>query len=317
MSKIGDSVISSYFRTVGKPTGKDVKMLGAKVYVGQVERVHFTDDATNVSKQFVEYDVSVRDENGGQTIYKNVRAEGPLGGSNDFSEIILEPNEFPFRGKLNTSNIFSNKNGTLVYLAFRDNSLDKPYIEGCVDHPRAPSAVRSDGIRYLAQFRGVEFNINKEGELIITYNGGKSADGSNPRASTAPTTVKIDQNGDFSITNNKNHQFTISRNDSKITISVPNNTFEIDQTAGTITSTNANGKIFKLDTHQTLGQGSEPIVLGDTLFNMLDTFLSSVISGIVPGTPGQNAASLISIKNAATTLQGVLANFKSTNSRTD
>lgn len=222
MPKIGDSVISSYFKAVEKPTGESTKRLGSKVYIGQVEKVHFVDDVTNVSKQFVEYDVSVRDENGGQTVYKNVIAEGHRGGSNDFSETILEPNEFPFQGKLDTSNIFSNKNGTLVYVAFRDNSLDKPYIEGCIDHPRAPSARRADGIRHLSEFRGVEFNINKDGEVILTYNGGKNSDGSNPRPDTAPTTLKIDSEGDLSITNKAGQTFKISRSEDTMTMTFAN-----------------------------------------------------------------------------------------------
>ena len=102
-----------------------------------------------------------------------------------------------------------------------------------------------------------------------------------------------------------------------ITLTDTENIVEIDKNAETITSTNKKGKIFKLDTHQTLGQGLEPVVLGETLFDMLDDFLTDIIIGITPGSPGHNAASLIEIRDAATTLQGILATFKSTNSRTD
>jgi len=103
----------------------------------------------------------------------------------------------------------------------------------------------------------------------------------------------------------------------KITITDTVNIVEVDKIAQTITSTNGQGKIFRLDNKQILGAGTEPVVLGDTLFTMLDDFLSSIISGILPGSPGQNAASLLAIKDSASTLQGVLATFKSPNSTTD
>lgn len=96
-----------------------------------------------------------------------------------------------------------------------------------------------------------------------------------------------------------------------------NNSIKIDSSTNTITITNSNNKIFELNTKQILGQGTEPLVLGTTWFNMMNTFLTSVINGITPGTTGQNANSLIAIQQAATTLKNTLPNLKSTNSFTD
>ena len=198
MPKHGDgSVISSYFSAAPAQTGQNIKNQGGKTLIGQVERIHFVDDATNVSKQFVEYDVSVRNESGGQTVYKNIRSAGSLGGANDFEETILESNEFAFSGLLATSNIFKNKNGTLVYISFRDGSLDKPYIDSTVDHPRLSGATRADGIRKKGEFRGLGWEINKDGEFTLTYRGNRQPNGELVRADSGPTEVKIDKEGDI------------------------------------------------------------------------------------------------------------------------
>ena len=77
---------------------------------GQVDVNHFVDDDTNLSKKFVEYDVSVRDAFGGQSTYKNLRKLAIAFGTNDFDETILEGNEVAFEGKLEVGNIFNNKN---------------------------------------------------------------------------------------------------------------------------------------------------------------------------------------------------------------
>lgn len=171
------TVVSSYFSVGAASSGADIKDQGMKTLIGQVEKVHFTDDATNVSKKFVEYDVSVRDEKGGQTTLQNVRQMNKLGGTNDYEETILEPNAFAFTGKLDTSNIFTNKNGTLVYIDFRDGSFDKPYISGCIPHPKKVGAKKADGIRMKGEFRGFNWNIDKDGNVLLVVQGAKTPAG--------------------------------------------------------------------------------------------------------------------------------------------
>lgn len=200
MPKLPDgTVVPSYFKLKKQDTGKDIKDQGMRTVIGQVAKVHFVDDSTNVSKKFVEYDVVVRDESGGQTTLKNVRQESQLGGGNDYEETILEPSDVAYAGKLDASNLFANKNGTIVYVSFRDGSLDKPYIEGAVIHPKRVGAKRADGIRKLGEFRGVEWNINSDGELTITYRGNRKPNGELVRPNSGPTVIKIDKNGVFTV----------------------------------------------------------------------------------------------------------------------
>ena len=69
-------------------------------------------------------------------------------------------------------------------------------------------------------------------------------------------------------------------------------------------------KVGKLGTLDILG-ASESFVKGDTLFNIWNTYLTALSTGIVPGDPVANAASLTAIKFAAASLQAQLATILS------
>jgi hypothetical protein len=168
---------SSYFKTKSKTSGQDISDMGLRMKEGQVLKIHFTDDATNKSKKYVEYDVLARDAKGGMVTYQNCRYIQDISGLNDFSEQVLEPNEVAIQGKLDTSNFSSNMNGTMVVLAFLDGSFAKPVIIGGFSHKKNTGATKADGIRKKSEFRGVEFFINKDGEFSITQKGVRKPDG--------------------------------------------------------------------------------------------------------------------------------------------
>ncbi len=293
MSKLQDgSIISSYFNIGAPETGVDIKEQGGKTVVGQIDKVHFVDDPTNVSKKFIEYDVNVRNEQGGQTTFKNVRATGPLGGFNDNSETILEPNDVALKGKLDISNTFINKNGTLVYVSFRDNSLDKPYIEGAIDHPARTGATRAEGIHKKGEFRGLQWEINKLGEFILTYRGSRTANGTLEREDTGPTEIKIDQNGNFSFSNNESQSITVSRTDKTIIVTDGTNTITIDKTSNKITLAagatlinidGATGKIELTGSLVDVGEAASALaVLGPQMIAWLNTHAHDYISPAIP-----------------------------------
>jgi hypothetical protein len=212
------SVLTSYFNYKDAPSGSTVYDQGSQLMLGQVEKVHFVDDALNRSKKYVEYDVSVRDAGGGQSLYKNVRQLTNLGGTNDHAETVLESNEFAFEGKLDSSNIFKNKNGSIVILAFLNKSIEKPFILGCIAHPKRDGATREDGIRNLMEFRGLEVEIDKDGALRVSYNGSRAADGELDRPETSLTNLTIDKDGRFRIEDNEAQSVTLDRVSKKINV---------------------------------------------------------------------------------------------------
>ena len=206
------SVISQFFETTDKSmSGSDVYDQGLRLMVGQVDKVHYVDDKSNISKKHIEYDVSVRNGKGGQTTLRNIRKVDLLGGTNDQDETVFEPSEFAQKGKLNTSNFFVNKNGTTVLVAFIDGSTDKPIIIAAIQHPNKQGAKRADGIRRKGEFRGVQWEVNKHGELTITYQSDRAPDGKLRRKDTGPTIIKIDKTGALSIRDNENQLIKMDR----------------------------------------------------------------------------------------------------------
>lgn len=219
MPRNGDgSVVSSFFKMGQAPDGDTIYSQGAVMIVGQIDKIHFIDDASNISKKFVEYDVNVRDEKGGQIVIRNARCMAMLSSTNDFDETVLEANEYAFSGKLEPANFFINKNGTTVILACLNGSKDKPFIIGTLQHPKKLGAKRADGVRKIGEFRGVAWNINKDGELIINQRGARSADGK-LKSTVVDTEFKLDKNGNVSLSDQESNKIYLDRENRKIVIS--------------------------------------------------------------------------------------------------
>lgn len=204
--------------------------------------------------------------------------------------------------------------GDLVYLECDSGVQEYPFAwgnetKGLNSAPEIPSKFRRDIPTNRGFYTpGGHFIEMDDGEATITQNP------DDKQFTTDSKGIRV-----TSSTGNKIHISEDPATGEQILIEAKNgNKIKMDTTSNEILITNIEGKIFQLvDNKQILGQGTEHMVLGDTWFTMMDTFLSSVISGIMPGSPGQNAASLIAIKQAATALQGTLPTLKSPNSFTD
>lgn len=244
------SVISQFFQTQDKPTsGDDIYDQGLRLVVGQVEKIYYVDDQANISKKYVEYDVSVRDAKAGQSVLRNVRKVDLLGGANDQDEMILEPNQFASKGKLETSNFFINKNGTAVLVAFLDGSKDKPVILAAFQHPKQTGAKKADGVRRKGEFRGIQWEINKDGELIITQIGARTPDGKIPSKDKVLTVLKFDKAGNVTLTDKANDQIKLDNENTKVIIQsdTKGTKLELDGKNDKITTSNANGLKTEMD----------------------------------------------------------------------
>lgn len=244
------SIISQFFNIQDKPTsGDDVYDQGLRWVVGQVEKIHFVDDQSNISKTYVEYDVSIRDAKGGQSTLRNVRKADTLAGSNDYDELILEANEFASKGKLETSNFFKNKNGTTVIVGFIDGSKDKPVIICGLQHPTRKGAKRADGVRRVGEFRGIQWELNKDGELIITQQGPRGADGKLKASDKVLTVVKFDKDGNLIINDKATNQIKLNNTDVKVEIQSDSKgtKLELDGKNDKVTTTTAKGLKTELD----------------------------------------------------------------------
>lgn len=244
------SIISQFFQTQDKPTsGSDIYDQGLRLVVGQVEKVYYVDDQSNISKKYVEYDVSIRDAKAGQSVLRNVRKIDLLGGTNDHDELVLEPNQFASKGKLETSNFFVNKNGSTVLLAFIDGSKDKPIIIAAIQHPKQDGAKKADGVRRKGEFRGIQWEINKDGELIITQIGARSSDGKISSKDKVLTTFKLDKAGNVILTDHAKNQIKLDNENTKVIIQsdTKGTKVEVDGKSDKVTASTAGGLKMELD----------------------------------------------------------------------
>lgn len=266
------SIITQFFDVTSEPqSGKDIYDQGLKIVVGQVEKIYYVDDQYNVSKKFVEYDVSVRDAQGGQSVLRNLRFQNLLGGANDYDEIILEANEYASKGKLEVSNLFINKNGSTVIVASLDGSKDRPMIIGCLQHPKIDGAERSDGIRRKGEFRGLQWEINKDGEFTLTQQGARSADGKLKFTGALPSVISMLKDGSVTISTKSGAKLTLNSSEVKI------------EHGSTVINLDSSGKISLTGSLVDIGEGASALaVLGPQLVSWLNSHTHMSPGGLTP-----------------------------------
>lgn len=207
--------------------------MGSQLMLGQIEKVHYLDDQTNISKEVVEYDVIVKDAHGGQLIFRNVKRMERFGGLNDTSEEVLESNEHSSQGPLDLTNAPINKNGTMVIVAFLNNNFDRPFILGCITHPKKKGSNKSKGIHSSSEYRGVVREIDQNGNLTVTVNGAKKPDGKTKDATFTPVTFRFGKDG--KISTGSGHKISLISEQGKQQVKIETagkQLFVIDDTTG-------------------------------------------------------------------------------------
>ena len=307
-----------------------------KIILGQVVDVLYTDNKDNISKRYVEYRVRIC-EDCNESLIRNCRTMDSYGDQNDFQEHVYQPIT---NGSTDGTEPFLIKNGAIVIVGFIDGNKDSPVILGALQHPAIGNAktnteiseftpvgssksrdprlsklptvipgskekdVENGGQRILGEFQGLRWNINKDGELTILYQGPKDEQGKLTTPETQPTVIKINKDGEILFIDNLDQEIKISRKDQKILISSGNSTpdvIEIDRANKNIRldcgndESHETGKVWKVRTGKQailasprvsvggVGAG-EPLVLGNTwmaFYNaMIATQLNPVIAAI-------------------------------------
>ncbi|CAK0749535.1 hypothetical protein CCP1ISM_330002 [Azospirillaceae bacterium] len=215
----GGSLSPSDMKKVMNSIGK-----ANEVHLVTIREIYYVDDIKNKSKYQVEYNIRVEfgDRHGQE--YENVTAVNLYGGMMNISEMVYSPKEQTTKGDRNADDSYMfDHDGSQVVIAFMDGYPNKPFIIGGWNHTNNNvfATKKEDGVRKIEEFNGIRLNINKDGEFILTYYGGKRNSKTKKTAlpDTAPTTFKIDKDGSWSVDDKENQLIKISRKDKKITIS--------------------------------------------------------------------------------------------------
>lgn len=216
---------------------------------GQIVAISPIDDENNLSRKYTEYHVLVN-ENNTNIMYKNCRTLDTFGGLNNFNEFTLPTGDKVDKIALTLP---ENRIGASVLLLCVGGNKDKAVIIGGLQHsgirakqnnPTAattgvpaltgssssldddlkvlptllPGVRADDGERVLGEFNGIRWNVNKDGEFTIMFQGAKDKEGK--LTSDAGTTIfKFNKNGDVFLLDKNDQEIKISSQDQTITIS--------------------------------------------------------------------------------------------------
>jgi len=199
-----DSFNSSLYEMADISSEYNSNVFGnAKLKNGIVVKVYEKDDEANLSKKFPEYDVLVVEQKETHTVepvlYKHCTWPDIFGGRADFFEYKLRPvkiNEAKDKGKTPISTTFKDQFGSMVLLLCLDGATDKGVIVGGVPHPgRTTNLSKENGIHLEGEYNGMRWQINKDGELTVTFKS-KTDDKGVPQDETSGGTfVKMDKEG--------------------------------------------------------------------------------------------------------------------------
>jgi len=265
-----------------------------RLQVGQVVEVIPIDDQRNRSGKFQEYNVLVTESQVTTAKYRNCKYIDSFGSENNFQEAVLNPITDGKRGQKGDNERMIFKNGSIVIIGCIEGNKEGATILGCLQHPGInlerltsnvvkfagtgssssrddrlqelptlnPGVRKKDGQRVLGEYNGIRWNINKEGELTIVFQGIKDCKGAIIDPAPQPTVLKFNKDGEFFVIDNLDQEIKISRKDQKILISSGNNPadfIEIDRANQNITTQMSKDEI------HTIGQDKRVTIDRDEL----------------------------------------------------
>jgi len=166
-----------------------------------VLKTHEIEDKTNLYKNGPEYDVSIyeQDANRGitSTIYKNCIYMDSFGGIGDFFEVKRRK---PTKDEYKSDQDIEKYDGSMVLVLCIDGSSDKAIIIGSITNPnRKVSLTKEAGHHMEGEFNGVNWKVNKDGELTVTFKSATDAKGKPADEEAGGTFIKVDKTGSVDI----------------------------------------------------------------------------------------------------------------------
>jgi hypothetical protein len=257
------------------------------VRVGEVVQIHYPDDATNRSKNEIEYTVNVqfRRSNGVavNTLY-HCTVGDPFGTAGDSHRHTRRAS----RGQKGSDSL---TDGARVLVACPNGETANAIIIGGVKHHLAkPDPKRADGDYLHSEFNGVQFDINDSGEFSVTLAGATLNDG------TADDDLRDDHNkgtqvtfkkdGSLAIDNKSGESITIDTTNRKIQVAAKDHGTKTEdswsvEAGGDVTVKAGGDARIEADGDIRLGGrfAEENLVLGKTLVTALNALIEQVFLG--------------------------------------
>lgn len=189
---------------------------------GVVLEIYEVTDEKNQSKLVPEYDVMVV-ENDNTSIYKNCMAVDGFGGKADYSQVKYRKPDDP--KKVKDSGSLKDQNGSIVLLLCLEGSAEQAIIVGSLNHPSKKDVLTEDKGHHLeGEFNGLNWQIDKDGSLIIKFNSATDNDGTPQDEEAGGTYVSMTKEGSVDInTGEGSEQILIDKPNKDISVTAGNN----------------------------------------------------------------------------------------------
>lgn len=185
------------------------------------------DEEKNISQgKVVEYDVITEEqnENGSNFVtYQNCISIVGFGGVGDFFEYKLRTSDDESFKKTYD---FNKQNGSMVLLLCIDGYSEKAVIVGGVKHyKRKTTLTKEAGLHMEGEYNGLNWQVNKEGELTITFKSKTNNKGEPQNETAGGTYLKIDEKGSIDLNTALEDETSIQLNkeDKDVNINAGNN----------------------------------------------------------------------------------------------
>jgi len=171
------------------------------------------DDKQNISKLAPEYDVMAIEQDAAfginTTIYKNCLMGDGAGGVADFFQMRLRPVKDPKKTKAKGS--FKDETGSLVKILCIDGFSEKAMIVGMIQNPSKKVLTKDKGIHMEGEYNGVNYQVNKDGELTVTFRSATNDDGTIKNKDASGSFLKFDKDGSFEVNDKNTESFRIDK----------------------------------------------------------------------------------------------------------
>lgn len=203
------SVIQSTLSNQGSTNISSITRTDVILKSGVVTDIYYTDDKNNISKEFVEYDVTVyesRHDGSVSTVtYSRCQTMDKFATPNNFEKFTLQPHKDKKDGQYL-------KGAKVLLLAINGNATaGKGVIIGGQSYSSESAHKEADGQTYEWQFNGINIKVDKDGQYSLTFNTFIDQDGKKADEKAAGTKLEIFKDGKMSISDNEGQSWTIDR----------------------------------------------------------------------------------------------------------
>jgi hypothetical protein len=279
ISPFGD-VISSALNMDGLPSAAKELHSKFSLQLGQIAAIYTVDDESGlqpgVARKNTLYDVIVMTGSGAMEMIPRCRMVQPAfgGGLTNFFEIL--PTDPGFQGNDPTVD-WDLKRGSRVLVGFVDGKKDTAVILGTMPSPGEYAVSRRPtkgmGAYMEGEFQGLNFVVNNEGALAVTFNGPRN-DSGDLANQNGPTSISITKDGNVSVSTNNQQTVLIDRVAKTIKVTNGPTYINMDQ--------NANKVQVVAGVVETGTGALQPQVVGDDWKKLMERLIAACENIIVP-----------------------------------